>query len=152
MEKETSRGQSAPNFVGSWRLISYESRDSGGGLQYPFGQDAVGQLLFDASGHMSAILMKPNRPPFAAHDLHRGTDPEVRAAFDGVIGYFGTYMIDPAKRTLTVHVVGASYPNWVGSDQLRYYQLDGARLVLTTPPLQIGGRSLVTTLQWELAP
>jgi hypothetical protein len=85
----TAVGQSAPNFVGAWRLVSYESRDSAGGVQYPLGQGAVGQLLFDANGHMSAMLMKPDRPLFASHDLHRGTDAEVRAAFDGFIAYFG---------------------------------------------------------------
>jgi len=148
----TAVGQSAPNLVGAWRLVSYESRDSAGGFQYPFGQGAVGQLLFDANGHMSAMLMKPDRPPFASHALHRGTDAEVRAAFDGFIAYFGTYTIDPAKGTVTLHVGAASYPNWVGGDQPRYYKLDGARLVLTTPPVQIGGRSLVTTLLWERAP
>jgi hypothetical protein len=148
----TAVGQSAPNLVGTWRLVSYESKDSAGGVQYPFGEAAVGQLLFDANGHMSAMLMKPDRPPFASHDLHRGMDAEVRAAFDGFIAYFGTYTIDPAKQTVTLHVQGASYPNWVGGDQLRYYRFHGTRLVLTTPPVQISGRSLVTTLLWERTP
>jgi hypothetical protein len=148
----TALGQSAPKLVGTWQLVSYESRDSAGGVQYPFGQGAVGQLLFDPNGHMSAMLMKPDRPTFASHDLRRGTDAEVRAAFDGFIAYFGTYTVDPAKRTVVLHVRAASYPNWVGGDQLRYYKLDGPRLMLTTPPVQIGGRSLVTTLVWERAP
>ena len=101
---------------------------------------------------MSAMLRKPDRPPFASHDLRRGTDTEVRAAFDGFIAYFGTYTIDAVQGTITHHVRAASYPNWVGKDQVRYYKFDGTRLVLSTPPIQIGGRSLTTVLVWERVP
>jgi Lipocalin-like domain len=145
-------GQSAPSLVGTWQLVAYEARDSAGGVQYPLGQGAIGQFTFDANGHMSLMLMKPDRPLFASHDLHRGTDAEVRAAFDGFIAYFGTYTVDPAKRTVALHMRAASYPNWVGGDQIRYYKLDGPRLVLTTPPIPVNGRSLVLTLAWERAP
>jgi lipocalin-like protein len=135
--------------VGTWRLASYESRGSAGAVLYPFGQGAIGQLTYDASGNMSAMLMKPNRPPFASQDMRRGTDSEVRDAFEGFIAYFGTYTVDPAKPTVTHHVRGASYPNWVGDDQVRYYEMDGPRLVLRTPPIQVGGRSLQSVLVWE---
>ena len=148
----TAVGQSAPNLVGTWQLVSYEARDSAGGVHYPFGQGAVGQFSFEANGHMSLMLMKPDRPPFASHDLRRGTDAEVRAAFDGFIAYFGTYKVDPAKRTVALHLRGASFPNWVGGDQMRYYKFDGSRLVLTTPPILVKGQSLVLTLVWERAP
>ena len=145
-------GQSVANLVGTWRLVSYESRETAGAVQYPLGQGVIGQLWYDARGHMSAMLMKPDRPPFASQDLRRGTDAEIRAAFDGFIAYFGTYTVDPAKRTVTHHVRGASYPNWVGGDQVRYYKLEGARLVLSTPPIQIGGRPFETILVWERVP
>ena len=100
-------GLTAPTLVGTWRLASYESRDGAGAVQYPFGQGAIGQLTYDASGNMSAMLMKPNRPPFASQDMRSGTDSEVRDAFDGFIAYFGRYTVDPAKRTVTHHVQGA---------------------------------------------
>jgi lipocalin-like protein len=141
--------QSAPSLVGTWRLVSFESRDSAGGVQYPLGQGAVGQLTYDANGNMSAMLMKADRRPFASQDIRRGTDSEVREAFDGFVGYFGTYTIDSAKHTVTHHVRGASYPNWAGGDQVRYYSIDAARLVLTTPPIQIGGRALTSVLVWD---
>jgi hypothetical protein len=96
--------------VGTWRLASYESRDSAGAVQYPFGQGVIGQLTYDADGNMSAMLMKPNRLPFASHDMRRGTDPEVRDAFEGFIAYYGRYTVDPAKQTVIHHVRGASYP------------------------------------------
>jgi lipocalin-like protein len=144
-----SAAQAAAMLVGTWRLVSFESRDSAGAVQYPLGQGAIGQLSYDASGNMSAILMKPDRPPFASQDMRRGTDSEVRDAFEGFVAYFGTYTLDDAKRTVTHHVRGASYPNWVGGDQVRYYKMDGPRLVLTTPPIQVGGRPIQSVLVWE---
>ncbi|MDE3155039.1 MAG: lipocalin-like domain-containing protein [Acidobacteriota bacterium] len=139
----------AVEFVGAWRLISFESRDSGGRVHHPLGEDVVGQLLYDASGNMSAILMRPDRPRFASEDLRRGTDAEVRAAFDGFVAYFGTYTVDAEKATVTHHVRAAAYPNWVGGDQTRHYRFEGPRLVLSTPALQVGGQSLTSTLVWE---
>ena len=126
--------------VGAWRLVSYESRDNTGAVHYPFGQGAIGRLLYDAHGNVSAMLMKSDRPPFASQDPLRGTDAEVRAAFHGFSAYFGTYSVDPLTRTVTHHVIAASYPNWANGDQVRCYKLDGKHLVLSTPPIQIGGR------------
>ena len=138
--------------VGAWRLVSYESRDNTGAVHYPFGQGAIGRLLYDAHGNVSAMLMKSDRPPFASQDPLRGTDAEVRAAFHGFSAYFGTYSVNPLTRTVTHHVIAASYPNWVNGDQVRCYKLDGKHLVLSTPPIQIGGRPLTTVLAWERLP
>lgn len=135
-------------FLGTWRLVSYESRDSAGAVQYPFGEGAIGQLTYGASGTMSAMLTNPSRPSFASRDMRRGA-AEVRDAFEGFIAYFGTYTVDPAKRTGTHRVQGASYPNWVGEDQVRSYKMDGPHLVLATPPIQVRGRSLQSVLVWE---
>jgi Lipocalin-like domain len=139
----------AADFVGAWRLVSFESRDGEGRVHRPLGEDVVGQLLYDAHGNMSAILMRPDRPRFASEDLQRGTDAEVRAAFDGFLAYFGTYTVDAAKATVAHHVRAAAYPNWVGGDQVRHYRFEGPRLVLSTPALQVGGRPLTSTLVWE---
>jgi hypothetical protein len=147
-----SMAQALPKFAGTWRLVSYDSRDSAGTVEYPWGKDAIGRLMYDSRGNMSASLMKPGRPRFASQDLRSGTDAEVRAAYEGFISYWGTYTVDSAKRTVAHHVLGASYPNWVGVDQLRYFRLDGQRLVLTTPPLRIDGRLLTSVLVWERVP
>jgi hypothetical protein len=90
-----------------------------------------------------------DRPTFASNDSGSGTDGEVRAAFEGHASYFGTYTIDPSTRTVTHHVRGASYPNWMGHNQIRYYRIDGSHLVLSTPPILDHGESLEYTLTWE---
>jgi hypothetical protein len=143
-----SQAQSIAEFVGTWRLVSYEARDSKGQLQYPMGEDVSGQLVYDSTGNMSAHVMRNDRPRFAANDPIRGTDAEIRAAFQGYTSYFGTYTIDTTKQTVTHHVRGASYPNWVASDQLRHYRIDGTRLSLSAP-IVVDGKTFEFVLHWQ---
>jgi Lipocalin-like domain len=140
---------SLPNLIGTWRLVSYEARTSSGETRYPLGQHVVGQLFYDVRRNMSAHVMRVDRPAFASDDSGSGTDAEVRAAFEGHTSYFGTYTIDPSVRTVTHHVRGASYPNWMGHDQIRYYRFDGSHLVLSTPSIVFRQESLEYILTWE---
>lgn len=144
-----TQSKSASSLLGTWRLVSYEARDSKGAYHYPLGERVSGLLVYDAGGNMSAHVMRTDRPLFAADDAARGTDSEVRAAFEGHDAYFGTYTIDQATQTVTHYVVGASYPNWIGSDQLRHFKFDGSRLLLSTPSIVFDGQSLEYTLIWE---
>jgi len=146
----TPNDQAASRFTGAWRLLSCETRDSNGQVEYPFGEQPGGQLLYDGAGNMSAQLGRTNRARFTSRDPALGTDAEVRDAFDGYIAYFGTYSIDESKRAVTHHVIGASFPNWVGVDLVRLYVFDDSgRLQLATPPIVVGGRSLEYVLVWE---
>jgi hypothetical protein len=146
-------GQARPDapgpLVGTWRLVSFESRTTGGEIRHQLGPTATGQLVYDAAGHMSAQLMDPGRPKFASGDLTRGSDAEVRSAMAGYIAYYATYSVDRSRGVVTHHVEGALFPNWVEGDQLRQFRLDGDRLTLTTPPIRIGGEEATTVLVWE---
>ncbi len=100
---------------------------------------------------MSAQLMNPDRPRFASGDRLRGSDAEVRAATDGYIAYYGTYTVDMSAAVVTHHVQGALFPNSISGDEVRHFRLDGDRLTITTPPMQLGGEQLTTVLVWERA-
>ena len=146
----TGKGAVERAFVGTWRLVSFEGRPEGGGaFFYPLGPDAIGQLMYDRAGNMGVHLLKLDRPRFASGDRRRGTDAEVLAAFDGIIAYFGTYTIDPAKGTVTHHVRGSSFPNWEGGDQVRIYEIEGDHLSLLTPPILVSGQLSVYALVFE---
>ena len=141
--------QSGPSLLGTWRLVSYEARDSEGRVQYPLGEIVSGLLVCDGGGNMSAHVMRNDLPLFAAKDPARGTDAELRAAFEGYGSYFGTYTVDQARQTVTHQVRGAWYPNWIGHDQVRHFKFDSSRLSLSTTPLIWGGQSLEYVLTWE---
>ena len=95
-----AQSQSGPTLLGTWRLVSYEARDSEGRVHYPLGENVSGLLIYDGGGNMSAHVMRNDRPLFAAKDPARGTDAELRAAFEDYGSYFGTYTIDQTRQTV----------------------------------------------------
>ncbi|HZV76962.1 MAG TPA: lipocalin-like domain-containing protein [Candidatus Babeliales bacterium] len=111
--------------VGSWRFISSVAEG-----ESSLGDDPVGQLMYDASGRVSAQLMRRNQARFQSEDWRQATSEEKTAAWSGYFGYFGTYTIDASAGTVTHHVEGSSFPNLVGTDQVRTWSFDGNRLEL----------------------
>jgi hypothetical protein len=146
---DIAASESQISLTGTYRLVSFETRYDNGEVQYPFGRKAVGQLTYDVAGNMSALVMNPDCPAFKSGERLKGTDSEVRGAFENFIGYFGTYMVDAVKGTVIHHVLGASYPNWVGVDQIRYYKVNGARLTLSMPPKLSGSQRSENIIIWE---
>lgn len=146
--------KAAPSLIGTWILVAFDTRDSAGTLAYPLGQHPQGILIYDAKHRVVAQLLDPDLPPFISGDRARGTDAEVRAAFNGSFAYYGHFRIDANHSTVTHRVEGASFPNWIGTDLVRSYRLDHDatgrdRLTITTPPTLIGGQRLATTLTWR---
>ncbi len=136
-------------FVGSWRLVSAEGHSSDGSVTYDWGQNPLGRVMFDAGGRLSLHLVDPDRPNFESGDFLRPTPEELSKAFNGYFGYFGSYTVEPDKQTVTFHIDGAAYPNYIGSDQLRFYEISGDKLVLKTPPERAGGEDIVYYVTWE---
>ncbi len=136
-------------FIGTWRLVSSEFRRSDDTIVYPYGEDAIGLLIYAATGHMAVQLLRAHRPLFAAGDPYRGTPEEIRAAFEGYIAYFGSYEVNEAEGVVTHHVHGASFPNWIGGDQQRFFAFAGNQLILSTPPILAGTATMTGVLIWE---
>jgi hypothetical protein len=136
-------------FVGTWKLVASEFHHLDGVILYPYGQNAIGILTYDSAGYMAAQLMRPDRPAFASGDLLEGTPEETKVAFDGVTAYYGRYSINETVGAVTHHLIGCTFPNWIGSDQIRYYKFSDQRLTLSTAPILAGGSSLIGILVWE---
>lgn len=137
------------NFAGTWMLVSSEIKLADGTMVHPYGENPIGMLIYDKSGHMSAQVMNPDRPLFVSGDPRNGTPEEVKAAFDGYIGYFGNYEVDEQEGSVTHHVLGCHVPNWVGQNQRRLFAFSGNRLTLKTPPIPTSGTTFTFTLVWE---
>lgn len=140
----------ADKFVGAWRLISTEFRAEDGSLgESPYGSDSQGLLMYDAQGNMSAQLAQKHRALFAIADRKAGTSEELKAAFESYQAYCGHYTIDE-RGHVVIHTVTLSLlPNWIGTEQRRFYEFDGGRLILRTPPMAIGGKPMKGELVWE---
>ncbi len=138
----------AARLVGHWSLVSFEAV-TGGHSEYPFGPDALGQITYDAAGHVAVQIMKSGRRPFVSGDQAAGTVEEVAAAFTGYVAYYGSYSVDERAGVVTHHLTASMFPNWVGSEQRREVLLKGDQMTLSTPPTLFQGRQRVLRLVWK---
>jgi len=111
------------------------------------GTDALGNLLYTASGRFSVTISRRGRAGFAAGDLLGGTTEEQARAVEGYVGLRGPLQLPwrprhPPRGTVAV-------PNWVGTDQQRSVELSGDRLILSASPLLLAGTQQVPRLVWE---
>ena len=142
----------ASKFIGTWRLASVEARRPNGEVAPTparYGTKTVGYLMYDSTGHVTVQIMRPDRPKFAVNDIDKGTPEEVKAAWEGYSAYFGTYEINDAEGFVVHHVEGSSFPNYVGSEQKRFYELSGDTLVLKPPQRQVGNEQLNMRITWQ---
>jgi hypothetical protein len=127
--------------------VSYVGRADDGSLTYPLGADPQGSLVYTEGGWMSAQICAQDRKDLPTEDLLGGSEAERAAAFSSYLAYCGSY---EARDDVVVHrVVISSFPNWVGSEQTRHFEVTGEELVLRTAPIEVGGRSLVNELRWR---
>ncbi len=134
-------------FVGTWRLLSLETRNPDGRVSYPLGHDAVGYLMYTEDGYMCGAMMNADRPEFAGGDVRRATVEEKVAAWDTYVSYCGRYEIRDNK--VIHHIAVGFFPNWVGAELERAFEFDGNRLSLSTPPFLIDGLQQTSHAIWE---
>lgn len=118
-------------FIGSWSLISWTARSADGELTHPFGEDAVGRIMYDGSGQMAALLMRRERTAFASDRPQETTLEECEAAFREYFSYYGSFTVQAAAGRVTHHVVASLHPNWVGQDQERDFHFSDKTLTLS---------------------
>ncbi|HQQ76302.1 MAG TPA: lipocalin-like domain-containing protein [Thermoanaerobaculia bacterium] len=140
---------STSSLVGAWKLLVIEFR-SDGQVVYPVGRDAAGMCLYDASGHMSLQIMRVDRPRFALNDHQNGTPEEIAAAFKGYLAYGGTYVEDADHGVVVHHVMHSLFPNWIGTDLVRFFKRAGNRLIVSAPTQTVAGHLMDAMLVWEL--
>lgn len=145
----SKQAQMVRQLAGVWRLVSSEFTTSSGKVIYPLGEDALGLAIFTESGYMSAQLMRQGRPAFASGDQASATPEEIQAALQGYVAYYGHCEVDVEQQTLTTHVEGSMYPNWVGGEQVRFYELSDTQLILKTSPIAFGDEEFTGVLTWE---
>jgi hypothetical protein len=137
----------ADDLVGTWTLVTFETRDEDGQATHPFGRDAVGFLTYTAEGRMAVQFGRAERARVTGGDWVNGGDAEIAAAGRDYFAYCGAYEL---RDGAVIHRVESSLmPNWIGKEQVRLATLEGDKLTLATPPLPIGGDQRVAHLVWR---
>jgi hypothetical protein len=135
--------------LGAWNLISIYGESEEGDIFKPYGDKPAGVLMYTLDGSMAAVLMKQGRPKFASGDPTNATPEELKAAFAGFDAYCGTFTLNEDEGTVIHHVEAARFPNWEGSEQVRYFELDGETLRISSAPIHAMGKNWIIHVVWE---
>ncbi len=133
---------STAELVETYRLFSGAMQRADGTIGYPFGQDAVGYLLYLESGYASWHMMAGGRQPFAQYSLHAGTPEENDRAFRTCLSYWARYVIEDDEI--------CPIPNLVGPrTNHSHAELRGDKLHLTSMPFVVNGQECRTKFIWQ---
>ena len=129
--------------VGMWKLQTYdvEFQDTDE-HKAPFGAHPNGIGIFTADGRTMAILTAEGRKV-------PQTDADRIEAFRSMVAYSGTYRLEEDRWITTVDITWNEA--WMGTEQVRFYRVDGDTLTVTTPwrpSVIFDGRIARTLLTW----
>ena len=133
--------------AGCWDLVECTFTAADGTLRTPWGAAPAGVLIVTPSGELSAHGGRSGRVPFVGE---YPTPDEKRQVFEDYVSYFGRVVrVDDEAGTMVTAVDGATDPGWIGSEQLRYLDIeDDDRIVLRTPLLFLAGAELIGRMAW----
>jgi hypothetical protein len=111
--------------LGVWELVSFEAEIQATGHKEPvMGQNPAGYAIFTLEGRALFLLTGEGRKP--AKNVQERAD-----LLNTLVAYTGTYRLQKDEWITKVDV--AWNPEWVGTEQKRFFKLEGNRLqVLTT--------------------
>jgi len=138
---QTATAQNLQNqLIGTWDFVVAQVRAPDGKISFPFGETPKGMLIFTPDGRFAQIHVASDLPKIASNNRLTGTPEEYADIMRRSISVFGTYTIDEAKKTVTYHIVSASFPNWQGEAQTRTIDKLTADEFVNTNPNVAGGR------------
>ena len=142
--------------VGSWKLISRQSRlDNGQLVADPgLGDRPSGILIYDSSGHMAAQLSREGRTiemlkEECAEITKVKTAPNTANTILGYDAYFGTYSVNEKEKVVTHHVESALWPGNQGKSINRSFDLKGDELTITVKTTNEQDQPVTRTLVWQ---
>ena len=133
----------ADRLVGTWLLETIETRTADGQwrpAETRFGQNAVGILIYDASGNMSVQVMRRDRASIGVpggrvseEELARASPERKAEALDGYTAYWGTYMVDEDRSVVIHQRQGHLIPDQAATPAEREFELRDDLLILHSP-------------------
>ena len=115
----------AGDILGAWQLLSYQVEvKTNGDCFTPMGNHPSGYVIFTAEGRLSFTLSAEGRQPAES-------TAERAALQSSLIAYTGTYRLEKNRWITQVDV--AWDPAWVGSEQIRFFNISDDLLTVHTP-------------------
>jgi len=129
--------------VGFWQWVSaglFDAKDDN--VRPAYRDESV--IVYTPTGHMAVLYLgPPGRKRFAAA---RPTVEEARAAMQGAVSYYGTYIVQPKSSAVYHYQLGAANPTAVGGSFVRNFEIKGTQLFLRFPPTTLNGQPVQNRL------
>jgi Lipocalin-like domain len=131
--------------LGTWTLVSASSTSKDGERnETPYGPHPGGFLTYSDDGRVSAMISYGGRKPLSSGG---GRMEEQAEAFKTFLAYAGRYELSGDK---VIHFVEiSSIQNYVNRELVRTVKFEADRIVLTTPPTQVNGKTQTIELIWR---
>jgi hypothetical protein len=136
------------SIVGTWQLTSFSSlvldtKET----SRPYGDHPTGYIQYSPGGHMVVFLTSGELKPPASASYTDAERVDVHRAIAGA--YAGTYSVEGNK--VVHHILTSWRPEWIGGDQIRYFEINGKTLTIKTAPIKSHrtGQDIVATLNFE---
>lgn len=124
---------SGETIQGRWKLIAAEDlRADGTVARYPWGRHPVGSIVVQ-NGFCYLQIMSSDVPEVRSGDQMKS------ALLSTYIAYEGPCAIDEAAGSVTLKVEAAWRPDYVGTEQKRFFTFDNGRLIFGPAPNSIRG-------------
>jgi hypothetical protein len=91
--------------------------------------------------------MAKDRKKHSVDDLFGGEISEIISSATTHISYCGTFEV--TDNEVVHHVSISSFPNWVPSEQRRYWEFKSGHLLLSAQGLQVGNEKVGAYLIWQ---
>lgn len=151
--------------VGTWKLTSYTRLElDTNTIEHSYGEHPTGYVRYTSSGTIVLAIARDDRKPaervpsadedaIAAeraqffHDEY-GVPPSSARTLPNRT-YVGTYNIDGNK--IIYHIDSAWVPAWNGSNQVRYFTIEGKKLTIKSEPRKslVDGKNVISIAIFE---
>ena len=143
----------AQTIQGRWKLLAAEDmRADGSVARLPWGKNPVGAIVVQG-GHCYVQIMSSDVPSFTA--ATPSVSEQMSAALlSTYIAYSGPCTIDEAAGKVTLKVEAAWRPNYVGTEQVRYFRFKNGKMFFGPAPgsMRAGTDTLTRRLTLERVP
>jgi hypothetical protein len=133
---------------GTWLLVSMKIIHSNGVTNDMYGENPLGISMFDNSGYMNAQMGSSKRSDFITSSLNSGTSEEITSAYQTYMAFYGRYK-EKSPGILTVQIEDCLFPNWKGIEIIRYAEISGNLLTLSTPETKTGSDNPYVKAIWR---
>ena len=144
----SSASRAAETIAGRWKLVAAEDlRADGSVARYPWGRHPVGSIVVEGGACYLQIMSSDVPDP-------KNSDDMKAALLSSYIAYEGPCAIDERAGSVTLKVEAAWRPDYVGTEQTRFFTFRDGKLMFgpSADSIRSGGERLTRRLTLERAP